>query len=170
MSSLPSHPQLHSPFRMPHIFLCHHRPALGFRSLPFPGLAGVARKSCRLNWPSPFRIGNQPFRPLPSAHCEKDTGPDSLLPRVRISDQQVVFWNRVAASDNTLLRHSWHKKSEEGWKAMAHVDLPIQKSSAFRIWSTKELHPTFHRGEWMIVVAMADDPKHILCITRFIVE
>ena len=107
---------------------------------------------------------------IPPAHCEKDKNRDAPLPRIHISDQQVVFWNRVEATDNVIIRHSWLKKSDEGWKPMAQVDLPVQKSSAFRIWSTKDLHPSFHRGEWMIVVSMGDDPKDVLCITRFIVE
>ena len=106
----------------------------------------------------------------PQAHCEKDNDQGAALPRIRTSDQQVVFWNRLAATDSTKIRHAWHKKDEEGWKPMANIDLPIQRSSAFRVWSTKDLHPTFHRGEWMIVVSMADDPKQVLCITRFIVE
>ena len=106
----------------------------------------------------------------PSAHCEKDASRNQVLPRIHTSDHQVVFWNRVAASDSTTIRHSWHRKSDEGWKPMAQVDLQIQKSSAFRIWSKKDLHPNFHRGEWMIVVSMAHDPKQVLCISRFIVE
>jgi len=116
-------------------------------------------------------IDREPVVPSkPSAHCEKDTNQDPALPRIHTSDQQVVFWNRVAATDSTTIRHSWHRKSDEGWKPMAHVDLQIQKSSAFRIWSKKDLHSTFHRGEWMIVVSMAHDPKQVLCISRFIVE
>ena len=106
----------------------------------------------------------------PRAYCEKDRQRNVRLTRIHTSDQQVVFWNRVASTDSTMIRHAWHKKFEEGWKPMANVDLPIQKSSAFRIWSTKDLHPTLHRGEWMIVVSMVDDPKQVLCIARFIVE
>ena len=106
----------------------------------------------------------------PQAFCEKDQNRNGVLPRIQTSDQQIVFWNRIAASDSTKIRHSWHKRADDGWKLMAHVDLPILKSSSFRIWSTKDLHPTFHRGEWMIVVTLSDDPKKVLCITRFIVE
>jgi len=116
-------------------------------------------------------IDREPALPSnPSAHCEKDKNHDSALPRIHTSDQQVVFWNRVAATDSTVIRHSWLRMSDEGWKPMAQVDLQIQKSSAFRIWSKKDLRPTFHRGEWMIVVSMAHDPKEVLCISRFIVE
>jgi len=113
----------------------------------------------------------EPAHPTkPPAHCEKDLNRGAPLPRIHTGDQQVVFWNRVSSTENTLIRHSWHKKSDEGWRAMAHVDLPIQKSTAFRIWSTKDLHPALHRGEWMIVVTLAEDPRDVLCIARFIVE
>ncbi len=136
--------------------------------LPSIGLSATDLLEVELAHDIKEREPDLPYKP--PAHCEKDTNQGAALPRIHPSDQQVVFWNRVAATDSTLIRHAWHKKFEGSWKPMANVDLPIQKSSAFRIWSTKDLHPTLHRDEWMIVVSMADDPKQVLCITRFIVE
>jgi hypothetical protein len=82
----------------------------------------------------------------------------------------VVFWNRVTSGTPQIFHHTWHKKTNDGWEPMAHIPLKVQKSSSFRIWSTKQIHPKFHLGEWMIVVSLDSKPKEVLCIARFIVE
>jgi len=111
----------------------------------------------------------KPYSPL--AYCEKDKNRNAPLPRVNsVSDRQVVFWNRIQSTTSETLRHTWHRKSEKGWEPMARVNLQVEHSSSFRIWSIKDLHPTLHQGEWMVVASLTRDPKHVLCITRFIVE
>lgn len=53
---------------------------------------------------------------------------------------------------------------------MADIPLHVEKSSSFRMWSTKEIHPALHLGEWMIVVSLGEKKKEVLCIARFLVE
>jgi Protein of unknown function (DUF2914) len=107
----------------------------------------------------------------PKVFCEKDQNHDAPLPVVTPpDDHQVVFWSRVTSATPTSLRHIWHKKTQEGWEPMANILLKIQQSSSFRIWSTKDIHPSLHLGEWMIVVSLDDDSKEVLCIARFLVK
>ena len=107
----------------------------------------------------------------PQVFCEKDQSRDASLPIVTAAnDRQVVFWNRVTSATATTIRHLWHKKTQDGWEPMANIRLKVQASSSFRIWSTKDIHPTLHLGEWMIVVSLEDDSKEVLCIARFLVK
>lgn len=113
-----------------------------------------------------------PIHPYsPVVYCEKDQNRDAPLPIINTDrDHQVVFWNRVTSTSPETFHHTWQKKTMDGWEPMAHVRLQVQKSSSFRIWSTKEIHPKLHLGEWMIVVSLDADPKEVLCIARFRVE
>ena len=117
-------------------------------------------------------VNRTPVNPYsPVVHCEKDKYRDAPLPVINATlDHQVVFWNRVISTTPKIFHHTWHKKTMDGWEPMAHVRLNVQKSSSFRIWSTKEIHPKLHLGEWMIVVSLDSEPKEVLCIARFIVE
>lgn len=117
-------------------------------------------------------VKRAPVRPYsPVVFCEKDKDRNAPLPVINAtSDRQVVFWNRVTAEIPTTFHHAWHKKTVDGWEPMANIRLKVEKSSSFRIWSTKEIHPTLHLGEWMIVVSLGNDPTEVLCIARFIVE
>ncbi len=115
------------------------------------------------------RTPMSPYTPI--VYCEKDKNRDAPLPVINTtSDHQVVFWNRVTSATPQIFHHTWHKKTNDGWEPMAHIRLKVQKSSSFRIWSTKEIHPKLHLGEWMIVVSLDSEPKEVLCIARFIVE
>ena len=107
----------------------------------------------------------------PQVFCEKDQNRDTSLPIVTAAnDRQVVFWNRVTSATATTIRHLWHKKTKDGWEPMANIRLKVQASSSFRMWSTKDIHPTLHLGEWMVVVSLDDDSKGVLCIARFLVK
>ena len=99
-------------------------------------------------------VDRTPISPYtPIVYCEKDKNRDAPLPVINTtSDHQVVFWNRVTSATPQIFHHTWHKKTSDGWEPMAHIRLKVQKSSSFRIWSTKEIHPKLHLGEWMIVV------------------
>ncbi len=117
-------------------------------------------------------VDRTPISPYtPIVYCEKDKNRDAPLPVINTtSDHQVVFWNRVTSATPQIFHHTWHKKTSDGWEPMAHIRLKVQKSSSFRIWSTKEIHPKLHLGVWMIVVSLDSAPKEVLCIARFIVE
>ena len=117
-------------------------------------------------------VNRAPIHPyFPVVYCEKDKNQDAPLPIINTSlDHQVVFWNHVTSTSAKTFHHTWHKKTMDGWEPMAHIRLQVQKSSSFRIWSTKEIHPKLHIGEWMIVVSVDTDPQEVLCIARFVVE
>lgn len=107
---------------------------------------------------------------LPPAYCEKDKNGSSHIPLVDShKSTEVFFWNTLSSTTPETLRYTWHRKHESSWEIMAEVDISIKPSPGFRIWSSKQIRP-FHRGEWMIVVSITDDPKQVLCISRFLVQ
>ena len=107
----------------------------------------------------------------PTAFCEKDQARFGQIPTINLSiDHSVIFWNKIASTEAQTLRHAWHKKTEEGWTSVAQIDIKIAKSQSYRIWSSKDLRANLHQGEWMIVVSLAEDQKHILCISRFLAQ
>ncbi|RMH31941.1 MAG: DUF2914 domain-containing protein [Nitrospirae bacterium] len=113
-----------------------------------------------------------PVDPItPPAVCEKDKAPDSTVPVVdSMLVPQIFFWTRIASDSDATVLHSWHHKENDQWVLVAEVDFQIHPSSGYRVWSSKLLDPALHTGEWMIVVAPADQPDHVLCITRFTVK
>ena len=113
-----------------------------------------------------------PVRPhSPVVSCEKDRNHEIDLPIINSEkDDQVVFWNRIMAKSPVTFHHTWHKKTADGWKRMAHVSLKVRESSSFRTWSKKTIRPRLHIGEWMIVVSADNDLQDVLCIVRFIVK
>ena len=113
-----------------------------------------------------------PVRPYsPVVLCEKDKNHDTHLPIVNTKkNNQVVFWNRVMSKSPSTFHHTWHKKTSDGWKRMAHVSLKVRRSSSFRTWSKKTIRPRLHIGEWMIIASTDDTLQNVLCIVRFIIK
>ena len=108
---------------------------------------------------------------LPPAYCEKDKNGQAAIPVVQTSQtSHVVFWTKIEATTIGTIRHSWHHKTDGAWAKISEVDIPIQPSPGYRMWSMKSLHPDLHTGEWMIVVAPLKEPDRILCIARFTVK
>ncbi|MCA9498508.1 MAG: DUF2914 domain-containing protein [Nitrospirales bacterium] len=108
---------------------------------------------------------------LPPAYCEKDKNGQAAIPVVQTSQtSHVVFWTKIEATTIGTIRHSWHHKTDGTWTKISEVDIPIQPSPGYRMWSMKSLHPDLHTGEWMIVVAPLKEPDRILCIARFTVK
>lgn len=108
---------------------------------------------------------------LPPAYCEKDKNGQAAMPVVQTSKtSQVIFWTKIEATTTGKIRHSWHHKTDGTWTKISEVDIAIQPSPGYRMWSMKSLHPDIHTGEWMIVVAPSKEPDRILCITRFTVK
>lgn len=137
--------------------------------LPQPALAELAVVDLALAEAVQDR---NPVDPIsPPAVCEKDKAPDSAVPVVdSILIPKIFFWTRIASDTEATVLHSWHHKKNDQWVLVAEVDFQIRPSSGYRVWSSKRLDPILHAGEWMIVVAPADRPDHVLCITRFTVK
>ena len=114
----------------------------------------------------------QPVNPFsPPAHCEKDKNGQDSVPIVDVSVmEKIYFWTRISSSTSGTIRHSWHQEIKGRWHNLSEVDLPISPSGSYRTWSSKTILPGIHVGNWMVVVAPSDNPDHILCISRFMVE
>ncbi len=114
-------------------------------------------------------LDQQPRSPAqPSAYCEKDHRGQETLPIIDSSSGKVVyFWSRVKSTRGSVLRHTWFMNTGHGWKQVAQVDLNIFTSPGFRAWSSKEIAPAIHVGEWMVVVSTAEEPNTVHCIVRF---
>jgi hypothetical protein len=108
---------------------------------------------------------------LPPTYCEKDKNGQAAIPVVQTSQtSQVVFWTKIEATTTGNIRHSWHHKTDGTWTKISEVNIRIQPSPGYRMWSMKSLNPDLHTGEWMIVVAPSNEPDRILCIARFTVK
>lgn len=108
---------------------------------------------------------------LPPAYCEKDKNGQAAIPEVQTSKtSHVIFWTKIEATSTGKIRHSWHHKTDGTWTKISEVDIPIQPSPGYRMWSSKSLNPDLHIGEWMIVVAPSKEPDRIICIARFTVK
>lgn len=115
------------------------------------------------------RLPHAPYSP--PAYCEKDQDQHDQIPIINLAtDRTVVFWTKLSSSEATTIRHQWLNKKDDGWTTVSNIDFDISKSSGFRVWSSKDLLPSFHRGEWMVVVVPADDTKNVLCLSRFLVQ
>ncbi|MDT3777497.1 DUF2914 domain-containing protein [Nitrospira sp. MA-1] len=107
----------------------------------------------------------------PPAYCEKDKNGQAAIPMIQTSQtSQVIFWTKIEATTKGKIRHSWHHKTDGTWTKISEVNIPIQPSPGYRMWSMKSLRPDLHTGEWMIVVAPSNEPDRILCIARFMVK
>ncbi len=107
----------------------------------------------------------------PPAYCEKDKNGQAAIPIVQATQTPKVFlWVKVEAAKTGKIRHSWHFQIDGTWTKVSEVDLSIQPSPGWRMWSKKTLYPDKHIGEWMVVLAPSDKPERILCITRFSVQ
>ncbi|MEO8328022.1 MAG: DUF2914 domain-containing protein [Nitrospirota bacterium] len=107
----------------------------------------------------------------PPAYCEKDKNGQAAIPVVQTSQtSQVIFWTKIEATTTGKIRHSWHHKVDGTWTKISEVNISIQPSPGYRMWSMKSLRADLHIGEWMIVVAPSKEPERILCITRFTVQ
>jgi len=114
----------------------------------------------------------QPVKPFsPPAHCEKDQKGEDSIPIVDVSrTRKVHFWTRMASTSWVKIRHSWHREIQGQWQLLSFVDLKVGRSASYRTWSKKTMVPQRHVGNWMIVVALSNNPEHILCISRFVVK
>ena len=118
----------------------------------------IARDVVDMNPVNPFE---------PGVTCENGAEPSGPMPVIDSQEEgRVFFWTRINSSEDGVLRHSWYKDGVE----MAVVDLELVESSAFRTWSSKNIDPNFHTGNWKVVVTSASDPSDIICAAHFLVN
>jgi hypothetical protein len=104
----------------------------------------------------------------PDAYCEKDQSQQATLPVIDSSvNSEVYVWTRIQSGDDGVLRHTWFMNEDNNWKEVAAIDLNVYTSPGFRTWSSKQLVPSLHIGEWMVEVSAGDDLSQVLCIMRF---
>ena len=113
-------------------------------------------------------VNREPVAPYePGAYCGGEGTPSGPVPIIDSrEDKKVFLWNRIKSSKDEVLRHRWIKDGEE----MAVVELNLGVSSGYRTWSSKNLDPNFHVGQWKVEVSTASDPGHVLCVAHFIVK
>ena len=110
----------------------------------------------------------EPVAPFePGAHCGGATEPSESIPVINsLEDSRVYLWNRIRSSTQDVLRHRWYKDGVE----VTMVELDLGESSGYRTWSSKNIDPNFHRGNWRVEVTTASDPNSVLCVAHFVVK
>ncbi len=110
----------------------------------------------------------EPVAPFqPGAYCGKKSQPSGPIPVINSQEERRVFlWNRIKSSAADVLRHRWYKDGVE----VALVELDLGESSGYRTWSSKNIDPTFHLGNWRVEVTTASNPDNVLCIAHFVVK
>jgi hypothetical protein len=84
--------------------------------------------------------------------------------------QRVYLWNRVSNDEDRRLIHSWQQEVDGQWAELANVSLRIGASSGWRTWSSKNFDPSFHKGDWRVVVSAEDALEDVLCVVHFSVK
>jgi hypothetical protein len=117
---------------------------------------------------APDVIEMNPVNPFePGVTCENGAEPSGPMPVIDSQEVSRIFlWTRIKSSEDGVLRHSWYKDGVE----MAVVDLELRESPEFRTWSSKNIDPNFHTGNWKVVVTAASDPSDIICTAHFLVN
>ncbi len=110
----------------------------------------------------------EPVAPFePGAHCGEPTEPSGSIPVINsLEDRKVFLWNRIKSSAQDVLRHRWYKDGVE----VAMVELDLGESSGYRTWSSKNIDPNFHIGNWRVEVSTASNPNSVLCVAHFVVN
>ncbi len=107
----------------------------------------------------------------PGVACENGGNGHAAVPVVDTSmTTRVYFWNRVKTDGTGTLRHTWYMNQDQGWRETAEIDLNYSPSPGYRTWSSKQLDPSMHTGEWKVEITTIDDPEKVLCSARFKVE
>lgn len=130
------------------------------------------------------------------ATCSSIDNPPTSIPVIDSSIHRKVFlWTKVSSSETFVLRHAYYKDGVEyktqrtitpvmdkifqivdeikvglGWKNIADIELQVAKSSGWRTWSSKEIDPVVHRGEWRIQVSPTNDKEDVICVVHFRVK
>lgn len=141
--------------------------------------------------------GRQPLGIFsPPGTCRNIDNPPTNIPVIDSRIHRKVFvWTKVKSSDSFVLRHAYYKDGIEfktqrtltphidkvmqiideikvglGWKNIANVELKIDESSGWRTWSSKEIDPIIHEGNWRVEITPTNDDENILCVVHFKVE
>lgn len=103
-----------------------------------------------------------------AAACEPSGNGGSDVPVFEASaSPRIFFWNRLQTDSTGTLRHTWYINRDQGWREAAEVDLGYVPSAGYRTWSSKQLDPSLHTGEWKVEVTGTEEPDRVLCTVRF---
>ena len=110
----------------------------------------------------------EPVAPFePGAYCGNQSQPGGQVPVINSQDDRKVFlWNRIKSTAADVLRHRWYKDGVE----VATVELELGESPGYRTWSSKNIDPNFHLGNWRVEVSTASNPSNVLCVAHFVVQ
>ena len=107
----------------------------------------------------------------PAVSCEQVQNEGTATPVFdSTSGEKIFFWNKIQVGTAGVLRHTWYRKGDEGWAQSAAVELMLSESPGYRTWSSKQIVPSLHQGEWKVEVSTADPPDQVLCTAKFRVE
>lgn len=100
--------------------------------------------------------------------CESGANGGADVPVLEASaSPRIFFWNRLQTDSAGTLRHTWYINRDQGWRETAEVDLSYVASGGYRTWSSKQLDPSLHAGEWKVEVTGAEEPERVLCTIHF---
>lgn len=107
----------------------------------------------------------------PAAACENGGNGHHVVPVIDTSmTTRVYFWNRLKTDGAGTLRHTWYMNRDQDWREAAEIDLGYSPSPGYRTWSSKQLDPSMHTGEWKVEVTITEEPGRVLCSARFKVQ
>lgn len=86
------------------------------------------------------------------------------------SINRLYLWNRVNNDEERQLVHSWQQNVDGQWSERANVSLRVGVSAAWRTWSSKNIDPYFHKGDWRVVVSTQEALEDVLCVVHFTVN
>jgi len=110
----------------------------------------------------------EPIAPFqPGTYCGEQAQTSGSIPVINSQDEQKVYlWNRIKSNAADVLHHRWYKDGVE----VALVELDLGESPGYRTWSSKNIDPNFHIGNWRVEVTTASNPNNVLCIAHFVVK
>lgn len=109
-----------------------------------------------------------PFEPLSGTQiCGNENNPASVNSAYV---NKIYLWNRVNNDEQKQLIHSWQKKVAGSWNEEANINLNIGVSFGWRTWSSKNIDPHFHKGDWRVVITTEEEPENVLCVVNFSVN
>ena len=131
----------------------------------------------------------------PKEGCSIEGNPASIPVINPNSYPTVYLWTKIDSTSEFVINHTYYKDGNQfrvketitpvldrirravreisiglGWKRFATVELLIGLSPTWRTWSSKELDPIVHKGEWRVEVKSRGNAEAVLCTVYFVVE
>ena len=128
----------------------------------------------------------------PGVSCRNNRPPDSEITTIDSSTRKIFLWTKIAALDAYIIQHRYYMEGYEGavtirpteysperrlrfiasLKAglrilVANVGLAVRPSPSWRTWSSKEIDPNIHKGQWRVEVVSTHEGDNSLCTVYF---